>query len=369
MKPTTIIFLLLLFTPSIYAEDDDMDDLGDISLENLLNIVITTASKTALSAEKAPGIVSVVTQAEITKMGARTLADVLETVPGITVGASLQAGFHKAIYVRGGHSFLSEDVLILKDGVRLNDGFTGGGMTMSPDYPVDNIKQVEIIRGPGSALYGANGFIGVINIITADAQGSNMSFRARAGDSSGKQFSASFNYEHSDDLRWRLFLSYDNDDFKGLGVADTVYLGVFEHSNYQSADHNEIVTAEIKLKYKTVQLSVDNMNMEVTNNWGMGVPQDTYTDILGIQTDLNTDELRNYSDGGNYGLSAKYNHPFSDTLIMDLTVAQRVYNSNFWYMLGNNFDNNFSSVDGGFASGFGIEVNLDNFSTDVGFTW
>jgi len=371
MKPITLpVIATLLFTPPAFAsDDDDMEGMDEISLEDLLNIEITTASKTKLTAEQAPGIVSVVTQAEITKMGARTLTDALETVPGITVGGSLQGGFHKTIYVRGGHSFFSEDVLILKDGIRLNDGFTGGGITMSPDYPVDNIKQIEIIRGPGSALYGANGFIGVINIITQDANESKVSVRARAGDMDGKHLSLNYKNKVDDDLQWRFFLSYDNDDFEEIPVDDNIYLGVFPHSNYQMADHNEILNAEFKFKFNSFQLMLDYTDMEVTNNWGLGVPVDTYTDLLGNQINRNDEDLRNYSEGSNYGISGKYNRIFSDTLTMDVVFSKRFYSNDFWYMLGNNFDTDLGVAETGFASGFGIEVKPETFSADVGFTW
>jgi len=89
-------------------------------------------------------------------------------VPGLGISAS--EGPTNMLEVRGIRTQLSEKVLIMIDGHSLNRNFVGSAMRHFNDFPVENIKQIEVIRGPGSALYGTNAFMAVINIITRDAE-------------------------------------------------------------------------------------------------------------------------------------------------------------------------------------------------------
>lgn len=127
--------------------------------------LVTLATLHPRKVGEAPAIISVITAGQIKNMGARNLADVLITIPGI--GILISTAWSRAeVEVRGIETRQSDKVLILVDGHRLNDPFFGGATTVTDDFPLENIKQIEIIRGPGSALYGANAFVAVINIIT-----------------------------------------------------------------------------------------------------------------------------------------------------------------------------------------------------------
>lgn len=173
----------------------DFDDFEDLELGDLLNVTISIAAGRTQTLEEAPGIVSVVTDEEIARMGARTLEDVLETVPGVEVlSDNLGRGRIVIRGVPGGlTSGSSENVLVLFNGHRLNEDISGGATIVNLDFPIDNIKKVEIIRGPGSALFGANAFLGVINIVTYDAdtfRGTRVA--ARAGSFDTRQASVLF---------------------------------------------------------------------------------------------------------------------------------------------------------------------------------
>jgi iron complex outermembrane receptor protein len=157
----------------------DFRDFDELDLEDLLNVTVSIAAGRVQRAEEAPSIVSVVTDEDIRRMGARTLADVLETVPGFEVLTDSLGRNH--IAVRGIVSqrpttlaavtqASSENILVLFNGHRLNDHFTGGATVVNLDIPLYNIKQVEIVRGPGSALFGANAFLAVINLVPYTAR-------------------------------------------------------------------------------------------------------------------------------------------------------------------------------------------------------
>ena len=164
-------------------------DVEELSLDDLLNVTVSIAAGRVQRLEEAPSIVSVVTDEDIRRMGARTLADVLATVPGFEV---LTDGLGRnRIVVRGvGTQGESENVLILFNGHRLNDHVNGGATVANLDIPVHNLKQIEVIRGPGSALFGSNAFVGVINLVPYTTKNfSGFEVSAGAGSFNTQQYS------------------------------------------------------------------------------------------------------------------------------------------------------------------------------------
>lgn len=102
-------------------------------------------------------------------MGARNLMDVLKMVPGIGISRNEQGFF--MFDIRGISTVSSEKILLMIDGHSLNKNYIGSGLKFIADHlSVKNIRQVEVVRGPGSALYGTNAFVAVINVITKDTK-------------------------------------------------------------------------------------------------------------------------------------------------------------------------------------------------------
>lgn len=162
------ISALCWLTPALANSADDT--LWDISLEELGQIrVVSIASGTATPLDKAAAVTSVISAEDIAAIGATDLDEVLETVPGLHVNRSDQTFSSKYIF-RGITSSFNPQALMLINGVPVttmmfgNRGNTWGGM------PVKAIQRIEVIRGPGSALYGADAYAGVINIVTKTAQ-------------------------------------------------------------------------------------------------------------------------------------------------------------------------------------------------------
>ena len=128
-------------------------------------VTIATRHETQIS--KAPSIVTVITDEEIKNLGYRTFAEILRTVPGFEI--LKKADFGDVVpAVRGLES--ANKVRVMLDGHFINNPLRGGAFGNFDDFPVENIKRIEIIRGPGSAMYGENAFTAVINIITKDAK-------------------------------------------------------------------------------------------------------------------------------------------------------------------------------------------------------
>lgn len=138
-------------------------------LEKLINSLIGVASKKPLSGRESPSIVSLITQEEIKNSGARDLIDILNMVPGVDFGVDVEGIV--GIGMRGNWAHEGK-VLLLLDGQEMNE-ILFGTTQFGNHFPVDQIKRIEVIRGPGSAIYGGYAEYGVINIITHDGEDIN----------------------------------------------------------------------------------------------------------------------------------------------------------------------------------------------------
>jgi outer membrane cobalamin receptor len=185
MKHCLLSSLFILFLcSSVQAQHTDTLSIENLSLEELLKLRSTgvssemekiineklgVASKKPLSIRKSPSIVSVISEDEIRKSGARDLVDVLRQVPGFDFGVDVQGVVGFA--VRGNWSHEGK-VLVLLDGQEMNETLYGT-VPLGNNFPVQQIKRIEIIRGPGSAIYGGYAEYGVVNIITKSGEDLN----------------------------------------------------------------------------------------------------------------------------------------------------------------------------------------------------
>ena len=146
------------------------------------SVSIATGSLQEL--RRAPAVASVITAADIAAMGATDLDQVLESVPGIHVNRTPNS--NSPLYVvRGIVSPYTPQILMLQNGVPITTAYVGNKGNIWGGYPVEHIARIEILRGPGSALYGSDAFSGVINIITkgpAETQGTELGARAGSAD-------------------------------------------------------------------------------------------------------------------------------------------------------------------------------------------
>ena len=138
----------------------------EMSLEELLNVRVGVAALSLTSVLEAPGIVTLVTEDQIKNSGARDLVDVFEMIPGFKV--TFDTTGMLGLSVRG--VFATEGkVLVRWDGHELNEGFFGS-IYVGNRYPIDQIKKIEVVRGPGSVIYGGFAGLAVVNIITKKAR-------------------------------------------------------------------------------------------------------------------------------------------------------------------------------------------------------
>ncbi len=150
----------------------DMEELMEMSLSQLSDIQVSIATGAPKSLTEAPAGTSVITAKDLKAMGAQTLDEALESVPGLHVSRS-SLNFAPRYFFRGIVSTYNPQTLLLVNGVPMSRLFFGDrGERVPNEYtlPVHTIERIEIIRGPGSALYGADAFAGVINVITKGAE-------------------------------------------------------------------------------------------------------------------------------------------------------------------------------------------------------
>ena len=138
------------------------DDLANVDLEQLLDVETDVASATSLSLRETPAIVTVVSRDEIVRVGARDLMDVLALIPGVGFGVDVQGVVGIGFRGLWGHE---GKVLLLVDGQPMNE-LLYGTLQFGNHYPVELIERVEIIRGPGSVIYGGFAELAVIDVIT-----------------------------------------------------------------------------------------------------------------------------------------------------------------------------------------------------------
>ncbi|MGE5468814.1 MAG: TonB-dependent receptor plug domain-containing protein [Ignavibacteria bacterium] len=181
MTKTTCSLLLalpiLLVGPSVHAAGDDLDQLLSLSLEELMATKVTISTSTEQSLARAPSVVSVITAEDIKATGATNVIDVLQTVPGVYVRMNL-FGFRPQITFRGANG---THTLLMVNGEPIRDLVWSSGIFWK-GLPTSMVERIEVIRGPGSALFGSDASAGVINIITKTAAGVRQAeASARAG--------------------------------------------------------------------------------------------------------------------------------------------------------------------------------------------
>jgi iron complex outermembrane receptor protein len=142
-------------------------DLADTNLEDLMNMQVTTVSKKEQKLSQAGAAVFVITQEDIRRSGATNIPDLLRMAPGVDVGQVDANAW--AISIRGFNDRLADKVLVLIDGRTVYTPTTSGVYWDQQDVPLEDIDRIEIIRGPGGTVWGANAVNGVINIITKSA--------------------------------------------------------------------------------------------------------------------------------------------------------------------------------------------------------
>ena len=153
--------------PARADEAAPLSDLKRMSLEDLANLEITSVSRTLEPISGAPAAIYVITGEDVRCSGATSLPEVLRLAPNLHVGR-IDAGTY-AIAARGFNSNVSNKLLVLIDGRTVYTPLYSGVFWDMQAVPPMDISRIEVVSGPGGALWGSNAVNGVINVVTRDA--------------------------------------------------------------------------------------------------------------------------------------------------------------------------------------------------------
>ncbi|MDM8551531.1 TonB-dependent receptor [Desulfobacterales bacterium HSG2] len=217
---------------------------------------VTVATKTKMTAQEAPSIVSVITAEEIRNMGARNIVDVLRTVPGFDL-VKRGNDVLQQIYIRGLTSPGNEKVKIMINGHSMQMLLGSPGQNFER-LPTGSIRKIEIIRGPGSALYGTGAFLGVINIITKEGgdEPSRVSFEGGSFDTAKP--SAELSLKNGGLKTYMYAEHYRTDGYDGIIESDkAALLPIFAPSaSREMTDGAEYCTFQTNISYDSLYFSV-----------------------------------------------------------------------------------------------------------------
>ena len=219
--------LLTVVVGSASAAPEDARVLRELSLEQLMDLPVSTVSREEEAAEDAPGIVSVIRRAEIEAFDARTLGELLNKVTSTVFLTANVVGENLVSIRRQANTPYDTHVLVLLDGRPVRDPLAGGlNQTLYAALPVEVLDSIEVVRGPGSVLYGSNAYAGVINLRTrrvddpGDARGA-VGFTAGSFGALGQQASVVGRRGNADFV---LGLAHWREDGPRLSFTD--YVGV-----------------------------------------------------------------------------------------------------------------------------------------------
>ena len=165
---SSLLIIVILLFPQAFAIADDYEEFLELDLEALMNIEVVTASRRAQKISEAPNAIYVITAEDIRRSGAVDLPDLFRMVPGVDV-----VNVHGNSYglsARGFNSRFAQRMLVMIDSRSIYTTFFGGVFWENEQIFLEDIQQIEVIRGPGGTMWGANAVNGVINVITKDPE-------------------------------------------------------------------------------------------------------------------------------------------------------------------------------------------------------
>ena len=288
-----VICSLALFCVTTCSSAQGDVDIFEMSLEELLQIKIATKQEQTIYSS--PSSVYVINRQQIEAMGVQNLQALLNFVPGFQSTRDVEQGTANRVSARGRSTALSESVLVQIDGQKINDLYTGGISIINRLVDLGNVDHIEVIRGPGSALYGGNAFLGVINIVTRS--GHNEA-RLTFGEPNGVSSKLAYSHQMSPGHRIDMYLSHFDDQGDEYHITDLY--GISEQVQ------DPVNGTDLYLKYAMHDWRFTGRYM-----------QRQLQDFLGlgsIGNDVTNEKTRQWS------LSAEYQGSFSEQLNYDVSL-------------------------------------------------
>lgn len=253
-----ILFVLFVCAVPVLSEvnPSEFDPVLDEELKWLRaeSVILTEiATKTAMDADLVPGMVTIVHGVELVEKGVRTVYEALSLVPGFATSLNNTGTKHVLVRGVGGETF-SGNLKLMIDGIALNESLSASGYVLY-ELPVEHVDKIEIIRGPGSVIYGEYAYAGVVNIMTRKANGVYGTYDSNGGYGLGGLFEF---HDPEEEIEATLNLAgwetsggdveAGEDLFYGIG------LGGLSHSPGPTNEHRKDRQMNLSLGYKKFSL-------------------------------------------------------------------------------------------------------------------
>ncbi|MEJ0034735.1 MAG: TonB-dependent receptor [Gammaproteobacteria bacterium] len=213
-----LVMLAVSSTPASAAPDEDVSTatLKSLSVEQLMDLEVTSVSKRPEKLSETASAIQVITREDIRRSGATTLAEALRLASNLQVAQKSSHGW--GISARGFNTELSNKLLVLIDGRTVYTPLYSGVFWDAQDYPLEDIERIEVISGPGGTLWGANAVNGVINITTRNAR-DTQGLAVEAGGGTEVQDFAGIRYggSLSSNVTYRVYAKHFERDDSVLG--------------------------------------------------------------------------------------------------------------------------------------------------------
>ncbi len=308
---TCSLFALSLSCPLLAVEDEEID-LFSLSLQELLEIQVGVATKTSEASENLPAIITVITSQDIRQYGYQSVAEALSHVTGFIDNYDLALHNFGVRGINSGVRSGSRTVKFMVDGNPIALRSTSQNFIDQELIPMSLIDRVEIVRGPVSALYGANAFLGVVNVVTKQAQ--QLEEQGMTATLSGSQLiNAGTGYQGS------LIGGRTSENFQfsgGLAMTDINRRGIelprrspnylsFNNTSSTTSDDFEAWNYYGKASYRINPTS----ELEMTTFYQRLEVDNTFTDLNAL-----LDTGPNKIGYDNYFLKLNYHNQLTDTL-------------------------------------------------------
>lgn len=332
-------------------------DLRQASLEDLMNITVTSVSGKEQKLSRAAAAVFVITQEDIRRSGATNIPDVLRMAPGVNV-ARIDASTW-AVSIRGFNSRYSDKILVLIDGRSVYAPSFFGVYWDQIDVPLEDIERIEVIRGPGGTVWGANAMNGVINIITMNSKATQGGLVVASAGSKERGSLAQYGGDAGTLGTWRAFGRYfntDNSVFPAGGEAADGWHGFHEgfRSDLQPSPQDSLMLQGDL--YSTAE--GQTLTTVLSNNLPAVA---TFNDAITVGSgDIEARWSHTLQDGSDVSLNVYDNH--FKRLDQAIVETSNIFNADLQYHLKLNSRNDV-------MSGLGYRFTADNLTSGYDTQW
>ncbi|HPW26593.1 MAG TPA: TonB-dependent receptor plug domain-containing protein [Tenuifilaceae bacterium] len=322
MKRCLVVSLIVLLAASAKGQNKE-EDIFNLSLEELLNLEVSISTKTATNIRNTPGILTVITSEDIKNSGVNGIIDLFQLfVPGFDFGVDVEGVVGMGVRGIWAHE---GKVLFMVNGLELNDGMFAS-VPFGNHFPLNNIERIEVIRGPGSAMYGGFAGMGVVNIITRDVYkpGGYVSYTANH---TGRQFSQNNvgfgTGVHQNYLNIGISGNYGNGSRSDRDYVD--YHG--QSRSMRNASDTYTRQLDLKLNYKNFNLVgfIDDYSYQQIDLWDSYYPGPPLTESF--KSSL-VQATYDFKPNGNLTITPKISYKWQQPWKLTALGAGYGYNNN-----------------------------------------